>query len=144
MRGLYNGPTGASSVPGRLPRQTTYDSDAHDVVPYRDGYAVADAGANDVLWLHNGKLSVIARIPALSETVPAGALGSGSPPPRSRLRPSVAVRPDGSLYAGIPRGIPGLPGTASVYRVAPGAARFRWSPGSPGSAISPSTRRVTC
>lgn len=35
---------------------------------------------------------------------------------------SLAVGPDGALYVGTLRGVPSLPGTADVFRVAPGRA----------------------
>jgi hypothetical protein len=163
-RGAFVGPTGTSSIPGRLARQfgtlattgrrgaklhtvadiagfaarhpqssaelgglpgeVTYDSDAHDVVRDHGGYAVADAGANDVLQVsRNGRLSVLARLPTTPETAPAGALGPGSPTQEiaSQAVPSsVTVGPDGALYVGTLGGLPGLPGTESVYRVAAG------------------------
>src|SRR5260370_791827 len=36
---------------GGLPGQEiAYDSNPYDIVPFRGGYAIADAAANDVLW----------------------------------------------------------------------------------------------
>jgi hypothetical protein len=109
---------------GGLPGELTYDSDAHDVVRYRGGYAIADAGANDVLRVsRGGRLSLIARLPTVAERAPAGALGPGSPAAEIQAQAvpsSVAVGPDGALYVGTLGGLPGLPGTESVYRVAPG------------------------
>ena len=111
---------------GGLPGETTYDSDPHDVVAYNGGYAVADAGANDVVTVSSkGKISLAARLPSETETIPAGALGPGAPAEtvQSQAVPSsVTVGPDGALYVGVLRGIPGLPGTAEVYRVVPGQA----------------------
>ena len=113
-----------SATLGGLPGETTYDSDPHDVVPYRGGYAVADAGANDlVLVSATGNVSLAARFPAVPETAPAGALGPVAMPVNAQAVPSsVTVGPDGALYVGVLRGIPGLPGSAAVYRVVPGQA----------------------
>ena len=111
---------------GGLPGETLYDSDPHDLVPYKGGYAVVDAGANDVLTVSSTyRVSIAARLPTETETAPAGALGRGSPAQtiQSQAVPSsVTVGPDGALYVGVLRGLPGLPGSAAVYRVVPGQA----------------------
>jgi hypothetical protein len=116
----------AGATLGGLPGETLYDSDPHDVTSYRGGYAVADAGANDVVLVSaTGKVSLAARLPALNETVPAGSFGPGSPAETiaaQAVPSSVTVGPDGALYVGILRGIPGLPGTAEVDRIVPGQA----------------------
>ena len=104
--------------------ETTFDSDPYDVVPYRGGYAIADAAANSVLWLSpRGHLSLLARLPTTPETIPAGALGPGSPAmdvDAQAVPTSIAVGRDGALYVGTLRGVPSLPGTADVFRVVPG------------------------
>ena len=109
---------------GGIPGETLYDSDPHDLVPYRGGYAVADAGANDVLLVSSKyRVSIAARLPTETETAPAGALGPGSPAQTiaaQAVPSSVTVGPDGALYVGVLRGLPGLPGGAAVYRVVPG------------------------
>ena len=111
---------------GGLPGETVYDSDPHDLVPYRGGYAVADAGANDVLLVSaTARVSIAARLPTVDETAPAGALGPGSPAQTiaaQAVPSSVTVGPDGALYVGVLRGLPGLPGSAAVYRIVPGQA----------------------
>ncbi len=111
---------------GGLPGETVYDSDPRDVVPYRGGYAVADAGANDVLLVSSKyRVSIAARLPTETETAPAGALGPGSRAQTiaaQAVPSSVTVGPDGALYVGVLRGLPGLPGSAAVYRVVPGQA----------------------
>ena len=113
-----------SATLGGLPGETTYDSDPHDVTPYQGGYAVADAGANDLTLVSStGKVSLAARFPTDPETAPAGALGPVAVPVNTQAVPSsVTVGPDGALYVGVLRGIPGLPGSAAVYRVVPGQA----------------------
>src|SRR5580704_14922217 len=43
-------PQSADSL-GTIPGETPYDSDPYDVVAYRGGWVVADAGANDLLYV---------------------------------------------------------------------------------------------
>ncbi len=65
---------------GGLPGETMYDSDPHDLVAYQGGYAVAEAGSNNVLLVSaKYRVSIAARLPTENEIVPAGALGPGSP-----------------------------------------------------------------
>jgi hypothetical protein len=111
---------------GGLPGETLYDSDPQDLVPYRGGYAVADAGANDVLIVNTrSHVSTVVRLPTTSELAPAGALGPDSPAQTiaaQAVPSSVTVGPDGALYVGVLRGLPSLPGSAAVYRIVPGQA----------------------
>lgn len=98
--------------------EAAYDSDPYDITPYRGGFAVADAAANDVLWLsRDGDLRIIARLPTVPETLPNGAVINSQAVPTS-----LAVGPDGALYVGLLRGFPSKPGTADVYRLRPGQA----------------------
>jgi hypothetical protein len=117
-------PQDPATLGGPPGQETTYDSDPYDVVPYRGGYAIADAAANDVLWLSPaGHLSVIARLPTVPETVPAGTFGPDPVQINSQAVPtSLAVSPDGALYVGTLPGFPALAGTATVYRIRPGHA----------------------
>ena len=118
-------PQSPASV-GGPPGSTLYNSDPSDVVAYRGGYAVTDAGADDVLLVtSSGRTSIAARLPTLAETAAAGSLGAGSPAQTidaQAAASSLSVGPDGALYVGVSRGFPGLPGTAAVYRVVPGEA----------------------
>jgi hypothetical protein len=111
---------------GGLPGETLYDSDPHDMVAYRGGFAIADAAANDVVWVHgSGKVTLLGRLPTRPETAPAGTLGPGSPAMKINAQAvpsSVALGPDGALYVGLLRGVPALPGTAEVDRIVPGQA----------------------
>jgi hypothetical protein len=111
---------------GGVPGETLYDSDPHDMVPYWGGFAVADAAANDVVWVHGrGTVTLLARLPTRAETAPAGLFGPGTPSMTINAQAvpsSVAVAPDGALYVGLLRGIPSLPGTAEVDRIVPGQA----------------------
>jgi hypothetical protein len=111
---------------GGLPGETLYDADPHAMVAYRGGFAIADAAANDVVWVHgSGKVTLLGRLPTRPETAPAGTLGPGSPAMKINAQAvpsSVAVGPDGALYVGLLRGVPALPGTAEVDRIVPGQA----------------------
>lgn len=103
---------------GGLPGQeTAYDSNPYDIVPFRGGYAIADAAANDVLWVSpRGNLSVLGRLP----TTPMPF--NGTTVDAQAVPTSLAVGRDGALYVGTLIGVPSLPGTASVYRLIPGHA----------------------
>jgi hypothetical protein len=111
---------------GGLPGETLYDADPHAMAAYKGGFAIADAAANDVVWVHDsGKVTLLGRLPARPETAPAGSLGPGTPATTidaQAVPSSVAVGPDGALYVGLLRGAPALPGTAEVDRVVPGKA----------------------
>ena len=106
-------PATIGGFPGDVEDPT--DSDPYAIVPFRGGYAVADAAANDVLWLSpSGSLSILTRLPTIpmqydGQTIDAQAVPS-----------SVAVGPDGALYIGTLPGLPALPGTSVIYRLVPG------------------------
>lgn len=120
-----------ASTLGGIPGETTYDCDPYDVVRYRGGFAVADAGANSLLAVSaKGNVSLLARFGAQAETVPAGVFGPTPVPIDAQAVPtSVAVGPDGALYVGLLRGVPSEPGTAQIYRVLPGHAPTVWASG---------------
>jgi hypothetical protein len=68
-------PQSASSL-GTVPGETAYDSDPYDVVAYHGGFVVADAAANSLLQVSpSGRIHLLARFPAVTETAPAGVLG---------------------------------------------------------------------
>ena len=119
--------TTTGGTPGENPR----DSDPYDIAPYKGGLAIADAAANDVVWVSpSGKLSILGRLPAVAETVPAGVFGPTSVTIQAQFVPtSLAVGKDGALYVGGLRGVPSLPGTASVYRLTPGHAPTLYAKG---------------
>jgi hypothetical protein len=124
-------PQPASSL-GTIPGETPYDSDPYDVVAYRGGWVVADAGANDLLYVSaTGCVSLLARFPAVAEQLPAGVLGNPAPiTVKAQAVPtSVAIGPDGALYVGLLRGVPSDPGTADIYRVVPGHKPVIWARG---------------
>ena len=103
------------------------DSDPYAFVPYRGGYAVVDAAANDLLWAHaDGSVSVLAVFPTRKEPLTkAIAARIGAPAGTTSITAqavpsSVAVGPDGALYVGELTGVPFTPGTARVWRIVPG------------------------
>jgi hypothetical protein len=100
-------PQPASSL-GTIPGETPYDSDPYDVVAYRGGWVVADAGANDLLYVSaTGRVSMLARFPAVAELLPAGVLGNPAPitVEAQAVPTSVAIGPDGALYVSLLRGV---------------------------------------
>jgi streptogramin lyase len=124
-------PQSASSL-GTIPGEAPYDSDPYDVVAYRGGWVVADAGANDLLYVSaTGRISMLARFPTVAEQLPAGVLGNPEPitVEAQAVPTSVAVGPDGALYVSLLRGIPSDPGTAYIYRVVPGHQPVIWARG---------------
>jgi hypothetical protein len=117
---------------GTVPGEVAWDSDPYDVVAYRGGWAVADAGANDVLYVSaTGRVSILARFPAVAEQVPAGVLGNPAPitVEAQAVPTSVAIGPDRALYVSLLRGVPSNPGTAYIYRVVPGQQPAIWARG---------------
>jgi hypothetical protein len=101
------------------------DSDPYSFVPYRGGYAVADAGANDLLFVsRTGKVSLLAVFPTIREYAKAGTYGKSQKhaieAQAQAVPTAVAVGPDGALYVGELGGIPYGVGTSDVYRVLPG------------------------
>jgi hypothetical protein len=117
---------------GTVPGEVAWDSDPYDVVAYRGGWAVADAGANDLLYVSaTGRVSILARFPAIAEQVPAGVLGNPAPiTVQAQAAPtSVAIGPDRALYVSLLRGVPSNPGTAYIYRVVPGQEPAIWARG---------------
>jgi hypothetical protein len=115
---------------GTIPGETPYDSDPYDVVAYRGGWVVADAGANDLLYVSaTGQVSMLARFPAVAEQLPAGVLGNPAPitVEAQAVPTSVAIGPDGALYVSLLRGVPSDPGTAYIYRVVPGHKPVIWA-----------------
>ena len=122
----------SSSSLGTIPGEAPYDSDPYDVLAYRGGWVVADAGANDLLYVSaTGQVSMLARFPAVAEELPAGVLGNPAPitVEAQAVPTSVAIGPDGALYVGLLRGIPSDPGTSYIYRVVPGHQPVIWARG---------------
>jgi hypothetical protein len=105
-------PATLGGIPGD---ETVYDSDPYDIVRYNGGYAIADAAANDVLWMsHDGTISMLTRLPTVPMQFAGFTINAQAVPT------SLAVGPDGALYVGTLPGAPALPGTARIYRLVPG------------------------
>jgi streptogramin lyase len=117
---------------GTVPGEVPYDSDPYDVIAYLGGWVVADAGANDLLYVSaTGRVSMLARFPAVAEQAPAGVFGNPTPitVDAQAVPTSVAIGPDGALYVSLLRGAPSDPGTADIYRVVPGHQPEIWARG---------------
>jgi hypothetical protein len=100
-------------------------SDPYSFVPYRRGYAVADAGANDLLYVsRSGAVSVLAVLPTIRERAKAGSFGSRQKhaikAQAQSVPDTVAIGPDGALYVGELGGAPYDVGRSDIYRVVPG------------------------
>jgi len=113
--------------PGSKFGNPSIDSDPYALAPFRGGFAVVDAAANDLLWVSpEGRVSVLAVFPTQRvRLTTAVAKKIGAPSGLRSLEvqsvPScVAVGPDGALYVGELTGRPFEPGTARVWRVVPG------------------------
>lgn len=97
------------------PDGSTKDSNPYSFAVLADGsFAVADAGANDIVGISaDGKtLSTLGVFPARPNPLPG-------PPFYQSVPTSIAVGPDGALYVGELTGFPFPGGAANVYRLDP-------------------------
>jgi len=122
--GPYEAANNPDKGAGAGPGDPAIDSDPYDVVAYDGGFAVADAAANDVLFVNAaGQISTLAVLPLINEPVSGGGTVTAQPVPTS-----LAVGPDGALYVGELGGVGGATGNGndvgdvSVYRIVPGQA----------------------
>jgi hypothetical protein len=116
----------ANGVPGETP----YDSDPYDVTPYRGGFVVADAAADDLLFVTpRGRISLLARFPTENETPPSFLGLPFNPTAAEAVPTATAVGPDGALYVSTLNGVPSDPGDAVIYRVIPGRQPQVWATG---------------
>jgi hypothetical protein len=112
--------------PGPKHGQPSIDSDPYAFVPYRGGFAIVDAAANDLLWLSpSSRISLLAVFPIQHEKLTAAQKHWLSPPlfdpwPVQSVPTSVAVGPDGALYVGELTGWPYDVGKARIWRVISG------------------------
>jgi hypothetical protein len=118
--GPYEAANNPDQVNPPVPGEAAIDSDPYGLVAYNGGFAVADAAANDILFVNAaGQISTLAVLPLISEPTSGGTV-MAQPVPTS-----LAVGPDGALYVGELGGVGG-PGTGNdvgdvnVYRIAPG------------------------
>jgi hypothetical protein len=103
------------------------DSDPYAFTPYRGGFAVVDAAANDLLQVSpNGRVSVLAVFPTQSAKLTAADRKRFGIPSSMRsiltqsVPSSVTAGPDGALYVGELTGVPFERGSARVWRIVPG------------------------
>lgn len=91
------------------PAGAEIESNPYGMVPFRGGFAVADAGGNDLLWAtRGGRIKTLAVFP--TKDVGGGWQLQSAPT-------AVEVGPDGALYVAE---LSVVAGTAQVYRVVPG------------------------
>jgi hypothetical protein len=111
-----NNPDGGA---GNGPGDPSIDSDPYGIVAFDGGLAVADAAANDVLFVNAAdQISTLAVLPLISEPD-----GHGGTVQAQAVPTSLAVGPDGALYVGELGGAAGNDvGDVNVYRIVPGHA----------------------
>ncbi len=111
-----NNPDGGA---GAGPGDPAIDSDPYGIVNYDGGLAIADAAANDVLFVNAaGQISTLAVLPLISEPD-----GTGGTVQSQAVPTSLAVGPDGALYVGELGGAAANDvGDVNVYRIVPGHA----------------------
>ncbi len=114
--GPYEAANNPDQVNPPVPGEVAIDSDPYGLVPYNGGFAVADAAANDILFVNAaGQISTLAVLPLISEP------SSGGPVMAQAVPTSLAVGPDGALYVGELGGASSNDvGDVNVYRIAPG------------------------
>ncbi len=89
------------------------DSNPWHVAAITGGYLVTDAGGNSLLRVgDDGSITTVASFASRS---------IGGPFPTEPVPTGIAVGPDGAYYVGELTGFPFIPGSARIYRIAPGA-----------------------
>ena len=114
--GPYEAANNPDQVNPPISGEAAIDSDPYGLVPYNGGFAVADAAANDILFVNAaGQISTLAVLPLIPEPSGGGSVMAQAVPT------SLAVGPDGALYVGELGGASSNDvGDVNVYRIAPG------------------------
>lgn len=87
------------------------------------GVVVADAGANRLLAVRQGRVSVVAQLPTRPQPAPPFlGLPAGATVPAQSVPTSVVQGPDGAWYVSELTGFPFGAGAAVIWRVVPGQA----------------------
>ena len=114
--GPYEAVNNPDQVNPPVAGEQAIDSDPYGLVAYNGGFAVADAAANDILFVSAaGQISTLAVLPVISEPSGGGSVMAQAVPT------SLAVGPDGALYVGELGGASSNDvGDVNVYRIVPG------------------------
>lgn len=126
--GLYeaaHNPDHGAGTNFALHLESVIDSDSYSFVAYRGGFVVADAGANDVLFVsRTGRISLLAVLPTIREIAPPGSFDKRQTKTivaqAESVPDSVVVGPDGALYVAELGGVPYGVGKSSIFRLVPG------------------------
>lgn len=115
----HNPDHGAGAPPGGA-----IDSDPYAVAPYKGGYLVADAAANDLLQVTpHGKIKLVAVFPTQKEPPPGAPSSAPAVLDAQSVPTSIAIARDGSIYVGELGGFPFEQGASRIWRIRPGRGK---------------------
>jgi hypothetical protein len=105
------------------PAGGTVFTNPFSVLAVADRQYVTDAGANALLAVDDGRVSLVAAFAdRLVDAPPELGLPPGTTIPMEAVPTGLVRGPDGALYVGELTGFPFVQGAARVWRIAPGAA----------------------
>lgn len=113
------------------------ESNPFGLAVLHDSVLVSDAAGNDLLRVYpNGSIVTVARIkprvvPVPDELPDVGFPPAGTPIPAEGVATAVTVGEDGYYYVSELRGFPSTPGTAGIWRIAPGSVNAVCDPAAP-------------